>query len=187
MNFSLEFATTSISNNIINSLYVIYRSLILLVLTSMMSRMIIFFDDAHSRTLVTQECENPLIGGIGITRDLKEKIHSQSFFSPLKVNIVWRWSDIGTLGVAAQDRKRIIQRESLSLSHHFPYWRQWYCQQVRITPYWWYARMTILALYSIQVENACGSLILQTRSKHARYMTSENLFIRLLEICWCHF
>ena len=187
MNFSLEFATTSISNNIINSLYVIYRSLILLVLTSMMSRMIIFFDDAHSRTLVTQECENPLIGGIGITRDLKKESHSQSFFSPLKVNIVWRWSDIGTLGVAAQDRKRIIQRESLSLSHHFPYWRQWYCQQVRITPYWWYARKLILGLYSIQVENTCGSLILQTHSKHARYMTSENLFIRLLEICWCHF
>ena len=79
MNFRLEFATTSISNNIINSLYVIYRKLILLVLTSMMSRMIIFFDDTHSRTLVTHECENPLIGGIWITPDLKKESHSSAF------------------------------------------------------------------------------------------------------------
>ena len=84
MNFRLEFATTSISNNIINSLYVIYRRLILLVLTSMMSRMIIFFDDTHSRTLVTQECENPLIGGIGITRDLKKRKSQLNFFFTVK-------------------------------------------------------------------------------------------------------
>ena len=71
------------SNNIINSLYVIYRKLILLVLTSMMSRMIIFFDDAHSRTLVTHECENPLIGGIRITRDLKKESY-RLYFSTIK-------------------------------------------------------------------------------------------------------